>query len=178
MNSCSQIELVISSRNGDKKAYGELVKLCKGRVFAVCLGILWNIHDAEDAAQQALLKGFTDINTLRENELYGQWICSIARNLCIDIIRNRTKERHAAEEYVKKEKSDFKNYDFLESALASLPEKYRTILLLYYFDGRKSKNIADIMAISRAAVNIRLTRARRELRKILDAERDLYDQRM
>ena len=81
-------------RRGEKAAYAVLVKRYYRSVFAVCLGVLGNIHDAKDMAQETMLKGFHKIRNLNSSEKYEAWIMRIARNLCIDFLRRkkRTKE--------------------------------------------------------------------------------------
>lgn len=171
MRETSQADLVALSRNGDKEAYSRLVRMNTGVVFGVCLGMLGRVHDAEDITQQALLKGFTDIGKLRKNDRFEQWICKVAKNLCIDLIRKRVKERDAVKEYNGPDNNS-SECGFLETALAALPEQYRTVLTLYYFDGKSSNNIGQILDLNRSAVHMRITRARKELRKILETERD------
>jgi len=168
----------VSWRRGDRLAYAGLVKVYSRRVFAICLGMLGNIHDAEDVAQQALLKGFIDIEQLRDNDRFGAWIGRIARNLCVDLIRRRKREQSAfaksqtpsyRERQAASEGSS-KEYPELEDTLAKLPRRYRLALMLYYFDGRSSENIAETLQISQAAVYARISRARKRLRKLLEAE--------
>ena len=166
-------KLVASCRKGDASAYTGLVNAYCGRVFAICLGMLGNSHDAEDIAQQALLKGFMDINQLRDSEQFGAWIGRIARNLCIDFIRRQKRKRTALFERTALPQSSSKEYPELEGALAKLPEEYRLALMLYYFDGRSTETIAETLAISQAAVHARLSRARKQLRKLLSDKGDI-----
>ena len=167
-------------------AYAGLVRVYSGRVFAICLGMLGNIHDAEDIAQQALLKGFTDIDQLRDSDQFGAWIGRIARNLCLDFIRRRKREQKKAftkRAAVSESSSPApafptklgggEKYPELEDALAKLPRRYRLALMLYYFDGRSTENIAEALQISQAAVYARMSRARKRLRKLLAAEGDV-----
>jgi RNA polymerase sigma-70 factor (ECF subfamily) len=142
--------------------------------------MLGDTHDAEDIAQQALLKGLTGIRQLRDNEHFGAWISRIAKNLCIDFIRKH-KHRHAAFDSPRRsvERTDYPEplrgsplRDKLQVALASLAEDASVVLMLFYFDGRSTKNIAETLDISQAAVQTRLSRARRQLRKLLEAEGD------
>lgn len=151
-------------------AYAGLVKVYSSRVFAICLGMLGNIHDAEDVAQQALLKGFTDIEQLRDSDRFGTWIGRIARNLCVDFIRRRKREQKAFARREAAGASSSKEYPEVEDALAKLPRRCRLALMLYYFDGRSSENIAETLQISQAAVYARISRARKRLRKLLEAE--------
>jgi RNA polymerase sigma-70 factor (ECF subfamily) len=161
---------VVSCQKGDKAAYADLVKAHSGRVFALCLGMLADRHEAEDMAQQALLKGFMEVRTLRDCERFGPWIARIARNLCVDALRKR---RHPAiEPPVARDDERFDRDDRrrLEAALARLDRDYRVPLLLFYFDGRSAGSIAETLRLTPAAVQTRLSRARKQLRALLEAE--------
>ena len=168
-------QLVAACRTGDTTAYAGLVRAYSGRVFAICLGMLGDTHDAEDIAQQALLKGLTGIRQLRDNEHFGAWIVRIAKNLCIDFVRKR-KHKHtavdcrAARVHVGRTGHPEALMGELQVALANLAEDARVVLMLFYFDGRSTKNIAETLAISQTAVQTRLSRARKQLRKLLEAE--------
>lgn len=170
MNSDLEKTMVASCCRGDRSAYAGLVKAYSGRVFAICLGMLGNSHDAEDVTQQALVKGFREITQLRDSEQFGVWIGRIAKNLCIDVIRRRRRERIAFAESAAASQSSSKEHPELEAALARLREEYRLPLMLYYFDGRSTKNIAEILDITEAAAQTRLSRARKQLRKLLQAK--------
>ncbi|MHC4621784.1 MAG: RNA polymerase sigma factor [Planctomycetota bacterium] len=163
-------KLVEQCRRGDKSAYAGLVKAYTGRVFAICLGLLGNRHDAEDIAQQALLKGFAEIGELRDGDRFGAWIGRIARNLCIDLMRRRERKQNALGRRTTMVDSDKEEYLRLQAALGRLPQEYRVVLMLYYFDGQSTKNIAETLEISEMAVHTRLSRARKRLRKLLETE--------
>jgi len=167
-----ETKLVSSCRRGDTSAYAGLVSAYSGRIFAISLGMLGNKDDAEDVAQQVLLKGFADIGQLRDGERFGAWICQIAKNLCIDFIRRRRRERRVVGRQGLTGQNDSEDYLNLENALSKLSEDSRVVLLLYYFDGRDSKKIAETLSISKAAVHKRLSRARKELHKLLAFEVD------
>jgi RNA polymerase sigma-70 factor (ECF subfamily) len=170
LNSDLEKKLAASCRSGDKSAYAGLVKAYSGRVFGICLAMLGNSHDAEDIAQQALVKGFTEIRQLRDSEQFGAWVVRIARNLCIDLIRRRRRERNAFAESAAARVGSSKEYPELWAALVKLREEYRLPLMLYYFDGRSARNVAETLEISEAAVQARLSRARRQLRELLSVE--------
>ena len=170
MNGDLEKKLVAACRNGDRSAYVGLVKAYSGRVFAICLGTLNNAHDAEDIAQQTLLKAFTGIKQLRDDEQFGAWIARIAKNLCIDLIRRQRHKKNYFVEPTVAGQSSTKEYPELQAALSKLSEEHRLVLMLYYFDGRSTKNIAETFEISEAAVQTRISRARKQLREILDTE--------
>lgn len=165
--------LIASCQNGNRMAYADLVRAHSGRVFAICLGILGNRHDAEDMAQQSLLRGFMRIGSLRQSGRFGPWIARIARNLCLDAIRKR--KHNTISGFVgagREEGIDAEDCRRLEAALARLSSDYRVPLLLFYFDGRSTQNIAETLGITQANVQTRLSRARRQLRALLAAQGD------
>jgi RNA polymerase sigma-70 factor (ECF subfamily) len=163
--------LVASSRKGDRQAYADLVRAHCRRVFAICFGMLGNRHDAEDVAQQTLLRGLMQIRTLRHSERFGPWIAAIARNLCIDAIRRSGRSTPPPAGMDAKERIiDSEDCRRLETALAKLSSDYRVPLLLFYFDGRSTASIGQTLGMSQAAVQTRLSRARRQLRELLGNE--------
>lgn len=175
MKEWTERELVSRSRKGDKSAYTELVRAHSARVFAICLGLLGNRGDAEDAAQQVFLKGYTEIRRFRDPEKFSAWIGSIARNWCLDVLRRRRRGQQALAERAAEQEAagqeEQREYPELEAALAQLPEEDRLCLMLYYFDGRSAKSVAETFDISESAVHVRMSRARRKLRQLLGGER-------
>lgn len=165
-------ELAVRCRNGDTSAYAGLVRAYSGRIFAICLAMLGNHHDAEDIAQQTLLNGLRGIGRLRSDEQFGAWISRIARNLCVDFVRKRKHKPSVVVQQANSARPDSGGYPELEGALARLPRESRLTLMLYYFDGRDTKNIARALDISQGAVQTRLSRARKQLRKLLEGAGD------
>ena len=115
--------LVERSCRGDRKAYGELVRRHSRRVFAVCLGMLRNTHDAEDVAQQALVRGFEKLGELKGRAQFGAWIGRIARNLCVDFQRRKRPVKQIEAAGPRKSAHENESSD-LHEALKKLPEEY------------------------------------------------------
>jgi len=159
-------ELVMASLEGDRGAYNQLVGLHSNGVFAVCLSILRHVEDAEDIAQDAFIRGFDRLAQLRGKGRFGPWIRKIARNLCIDHVRRETRRRVVETDH-QPEQPISDDHDDLKEAIMTLPEDLRVPLLVYYFDGRSTERLAQILEISTAGVLTRLSRARKELRRIL-----------
>jgi RNA polymerase sigma-70 factor (ECF subfamily) len=170
LNEDIETKLVAACRKGDRSACAKLAKHYSGRVFAICLGMLDNPHDAEDIAQQALLKALTGIKQLRDDEHFGSWIARIAKNLCIDFTRKQKRFFLIKRAAVSRNSS--KEYPELQAALAKLPEEHRLALMLFYFDGRSTRNIAQTLEISEALAQKRISRARKQLRRLLEAAGD------
>ena len=170
-------KVVRACREGDTAAYAVLVNRHYRHVFALCLGVLGNVHDAEDIAQDAMLKGLVKIKKLGRGEHFEAWILQIAKNLCIDFIRRR---RHvkplATEQVIQAGQKSQENHE-LEQAVRRLPQELRLPLTMYYFDNRNAKTIAKKLKISHSGACRRIRAARKELHKLL-TERDQDEQRM
>ena len=136
----------------------------------MCIGILGNTADSDDIAQETFVKGFSKVGTLRDSSSFGPWITHIARNLCRDHIRVNARRRELMEERMNDPQPGAADYSALHEALAELPEQYRTPLMLFYFDGKSAKRLAEELEISHAGACTRLSRARRELRRIMERQ--------
>lgn len=170
MNDFSDDILVAAGQRGDRGAYALLVKRYYREVFAVCLGILGDVDDAEDIAQDTMLKGFLKIRKLRRSERFGEWILRIARNLCIDFLRRKRHLRlFLAKQAAEARPTTNRNHD-LEAAIRRLPAEYRLPLVMYYFDNKSAKSIAEKLNISHSGVCQKIRAARKQLHKLLTKE--------
>ena len=167
MNDRSDENLVVACRAGDRKAYELLVRRHYKHVFLICLGILGNIHDAEDMAQEAMLTGLKKIKSLGSSEKFEAWILQIARNLCIDFLRRkkRTKEINTAQITESKAEAN-ENHD-LQQAIRRLPQELRLPLTMFYFKQENAKNIALKLNISHSGACQRIREARKMLHELL-----------
>jgi len=170
LNVDEERHLIALCQGGDAAAYAGLVKAHAERVFAVCLGLLGHRQDAEDAAQQALLRGLMQIRNLNKIDSFGPWIVEIARNLCLDVLRRRKRQAPAPRDGRPDENGTPEDYRYLEAALHKLSSDYRVPLLLFYFNGQSTTSIARTLGLSQGAVQARLSRARKHLRSLLAKE--------
>ena len=85
----SDAELVTASRDGDRGAFGTLVGRHSRRVFALCMMILGDPDESEDAMQEVFLSGLKKLPSLQEPERFPGWINQVARNHCRDLLRKR-----------------------------------------------------------------------------------------
>jgi RNA polymerase sigma-70 factor (ECF subfamily) len=169
--------VVRACRQGDKAAYAVLVKRYYRHVFALCLGVIGNVHDAEDIAQEAMLKGLIKIKKLGRSEHFEAWILQIAKNLCIDFLRRRKRIKPlAGEQPMQAGQKSQENHE-LEQAVRRLPLELRLPLVMYYFDQQNAKIIAEKLNISHSGACQRIRAARKELHKLL-TERGRNEQRM
>ncbi|MBN2132075.1 MAG: RNA polymerase sigma factor [Sedimentisphaerales bacterium] len=164
-------DLVMASCRGDRPAYANLVRRHHNHVFLVCLGVLGNVHDAEDVAQEAMLKGFERIRQLRDGAQFGAWVAKIARNLSVTVLRRRRgAERAAGERSHAERPAADPGHEGLQGAIAQLPLDLRLPLVMYYFDGQNVKTVARHLDISTSGVYLKLRTAIRELHDILTTQ--------
>ena len=169
--------MVRACKCGDTAAYGPLVKRHYRHVFALCLGVLGNVHDAEDIAQETMLKGFVKIKKLGRGEYFEAWILQIAKNLCIDFLRRRSRVKPLASEQPMQAGQKSQENHELEQAVRRLPQELRMPLVMYYFGKKNAKTIAEKLKISHSGACQRIRAARKELHKFL-TERGQDEQRM
>jgi RNA polymerase sigma factor (sigma-70 family) len=168
MEERNEASLVEESTAGDRKAYAELVRLHAGHVYAMCLAMLHNTADAKDISQETLMRGFTEISSLQNRGRFGPWLMAIAANLCRDHLRRRPNGCEETAEPTDPASGDTERLVDLRRTLHRLPDEYLVPLLMYYYDGRSCDSVAETLGISREAVYMRLSRARRELRCMLE----------
>jgi len=163
-------DLVAACLRGENDAYAEIGKAYARRLYAICFDIVWNSHDAEDLVQETLMKGFTELPSLKDHSRFGPWIAAIAANLSRDLLRKRMKEKGPMAIPADCPDGAPERLIDLRQALRELPEAHRTPLLLFYFDGHSAESVGAMLGISTDAVHQRLCRARRELRRLLESK--------
>lgn len=177
MDQQSLRELVGRARRRDAAAFGRLIESHERSALAVALAILGDPSAAGDAVQEAFLKMWQRLPELKEPERFSGWCTQVVRNAALDARRRRRpatgrQDVHAAElppfahdPAAGLERAESR--DRLDAALAELDELTRTIVVLRYYDGLNSQRIGEMLDLSPAAVDMRLCRARNELRQKL-----------
>lgn len=175
-------ELVRQTLAGRTAAYEELVRRWAGRVTGLCHARVGRCDVAEDLAQETLLRGFRGLGTLADPEKFGSWLCGIAVRACLDWLK--AKERTTIpfsvlgsncqpEGLMSRSTSVEADVDHAEdlgqllSEVDALPDEYREVILLYYYDDVTYRDLAEMLGVSSATINARLTKARALLRERL-----------
>ena len=123
--------------------------------------LLKNEDDVEDALQDALETAYKNIETLKEEKYFKTWMTRILINKCYDI-RKKNQNLICLDEYEEPAACDEYNLE-LKEALAALDEKYRIIMILFYSEGYRIREIPDILKIPESTVKTRLQRGREKL---------------
>ena len=161
--------------NGEAEAFSVLVDKYKSGIYAFAYAKLGNFHDAQDVTQEAFLKAYGNLRSLRRWESFGFWLYRITSNLCKEWLSDRARRFDLGsvrdQELEKLESTSLNScredqlYESVREAMYSLPESYREVLMLCYFGGMNSKEVARVLRISPTAVRMRLSRAREQLRE-------------
>ena len=173
MSEHSDENLVVASRAGDNGAYAVLAKRYYKCVFVVCLGMLGSVHDAEDTAQETMLKGLLNIRNLRDSSQFGSWIIRIAKNHCINLIHRRKRANELITQKSVPPGQTLIPYKSLQQAIEKLPQETRLPLVMYYFGNESVKEVAEKLNLSRSGVYQRLKTATKELHKLLIKQGDV-----
>jgi RNA polymerase sigma-70 factor, ECF subfamily len=179
-------ELLRRVQAGEKQLFYELVKPYERRIYTAAFSILRNQAEAEDAAQEAVLKAFTHIRQFRAESRFSTWLTQITVN---EALMRRRKAHSEIIEPIGERQEEDGNYtprDFadwreipsevldrkeirqkLAGAVAALAEKYREVFVLRDIQHLSIDETAEALGISRASVKTRLLRARLMLRDLL-----------
>lgn len=141
-------------------------------MFLTCMGFLGNVHDAEDIAQDAMIKGFVEIKKLRDGSQFRPWIIRIAKNMCINKAKRKKHIRKALEEKAMHLNQKDTQNDNLQQAIERLPKEVRLPLVMYYFDGQNVKTVAERLNISTPGVYLKLRNGIRQLHELLVKQGD------
>jgi RNA polymerase sigma-70 factor (ECF subfamily) len=185
-------DLIASVQRGQRELFYELVRPYERRVYAAALAILRNEHDAEDAAQEAMLKAFKNIRQFRAEARFSTWLIQITVN---EALMRRRRERtipmegiddhrsgpgEAESDYAPRDFADWREIpsealerkevrQHLAEALAALDRKYREVFMLRDMEHLNIQETAEALGITVASVKTRLLRARLMLRDLLAA---------
>jgi RNA polymerase sigma-70 factor, ECF subfamily len=179
-------ELIAQVQRGQTELFYELVRPYERRVYAAALAILRNETDAEDTAQEAMLKALAHIRQFRAESRFSTWLIQITVNEALmRRRRERTRmteaiddQRDEGGEYVPRDFADWREIPSealerkevrqkLAQALASLDRKYREVFVLRDMEQLNIQETAEALGISVASVKTRLLRARLMLRDLL-----------
>jgi RNA polymerase sigma-70 factor (ECF subfamily) len=173
-------ELVCDTLKGRKDAYAELARRWAPRLMAICHARVRRQDVAEDLTQESLLRGFRSLNTLSDPAKVGTWLMGIAVRAALDWLKaserktvsftNLGGESSLDERLPQPELPSGIEPDerqLLIREVESLPEVYRQVVMLYYYDELTYRDLANLLNVSTATINARLTKARSLLRNKL-----------
>lgn len=165
--------IVLQAAGGNVDAFSQLINMYSNVVYAVLLSKINDFHSAEDLAQEVFIKIWNNLSQLKEPEKFGSWIVTMTRNQAIDWLRKSKPEQELLEDSLDLSESLEGEILRRESsrtvriALNQLDEKYRVVAVMYFISGFNTKEISEFLGISLSAVESRLKRSKKKLKKEL-----------
>ena len=173
-------DLVERCKAGDEVAWKELVELTHREVYTLCLRILNDPSDAAEATQDAYLKAWRGLKGFRGDAQFTTWLYRVASNAAISKHRSRKRRRvyevGAEDELlsampapgsVEGTAEIRRDVHELEGAIRSLPDHYRSAVVLRDVYGLSIEEIAKELKITETAAKVRVHRARKKLKEIV-----------
>lgn len=151
----------------DKKELGELILLNQDSMYRVARTLLHSDADCADAMQEAIVKAFVKLNTLKNERFAKTWLMRILINECYTLLRKKSRIV-PLDELPERAAAAPPDYSELWRAISELPETMRLAVTLCYVEGYSIREIAHITGATESAVKNRLLRARARLREALE----------
>ena len=185
--------LVQRIQSGDSDAFAVLMDLYQKQVYHLALRTVGNPEDAADMTQEAFLRAYRAIGSFRGDSKLSVWLYRLTQNVCIDFLRSRgrkptvsltveNEEDEVQELDVADERFDPEEQyqrkalrDAVRRGLLSLPEEYRTTLILREINGLSYAEIGEQLQLEEGTVKSRLFRARKKLCEFLQRDGNLPD---
>ena len=173
-------ELVLSAKNGNKKAFDKLYKLTSNDVWFTCVSLLKDEENAKDIMQETYITAFLKLDTLKDEEKFCGWLTAIATNKSKNKLKGKveyqiddevliteaeTDELMLPEEYITKTEKRKVLLQIMEDTLSF--NQYQTVLM-FYFDEMSISEIAQGLEISEGTVKSRLNSSRAKMKTAVE----------
>ena len=163
---------VQAALRGDQHAFGDLVTRYQSAVYNMAYRMLGDPTEAEDASQEVFVRAWNQLHTFQIDRRFSTWLLSIASHHCIDLLRRRKPTAPLDDVALYVESSDpapdelalqGEQSAMVQQMLNTLPEKYRSVTVLRYYNDLSYDEIARMTGLTESAVKTQLHRARRML---------------
>jgi len=175
-------ETVVSSvQAGDVDAFGELMSRYEAKMQRYGRKFLARQEDIDDLVQDVFIKVYENIQSFDASLRFSPWIYRIAHNVFVNELKRKKRRGFTSFDpdvilpfLPAKETADEATLNDelgseLESVIASLPDKYREVIVLHYFEHLSYQEISEVLKISVSTVGVRMTRARHKLKSAFTA---------
>ena len=174
--SATETRWVDKARAGDRLAFEKLYRSHCDRIYALCWRMCGGDKGlAEDMVQEAFVRAWNKLDLFRGDSKFGTWLHRLTVNVVLSDRRIRVKRLHRERELVDDiERTLIGDRDVfaglrkdLEAAIAGLPERARTVLVLYDIEGYQHNEIAEMTGMAVGSSKAQLHRARKLVREVL-----------
>lgn len=153
-----------------KEKLGELILSSQETMYRVAKTILRSDADCADAIQEAIVKAFAGLHTLRSDKYAKTWLIRIVINECRTLLRKQQKLVSLEDYRLENLPEERETYSELYEAILHLDEPARLTVTLYYLEGYSIRETAELLDTTENIVKKRLMRARQQLREELKEE--------
>lgn len=176
--------LVDRARNGDNRAFDELVRLTYGDVYRLAVKLTGNEADASDVVQDTYVRAFRHLRRFRGDASFSTWLYRIASNCASSFLSRRGRHRYESltvvDDIAATDPDDDPSLSAeasslratVERALEQLPARLRAVVELRELEDLSHREIAERLGISESATKVRLHRARQTLRRLIPSQSD------
>ena len=152
----------------ERTQFNNAVEQFQSMVYRTALHALGNPQDADDAVQEVFFRLFREKKPFEGQEHLRRWLLRVTVNYCRDVLKSPWRRRRVPLEAVPEEPVfDRPEQGELYREVMALPEKYRTVLYLFYYEELTVREIGELLGLKQSAVTTRLSRARERLRETL-----------
>lgn len=169
--------LTANAKRGDIGAFEALVRRYQDDAFRAAYLILRDAAEAEDAAQEAMVKAYRAIGRFREGSSFRPWLLKVVVNQSLTQVKSRSRRDRLAETAGREADPAFHTIDetvisrerarAIWSALDALKEHERVVVYLRYFLALPERELADYLGVAPGTVKSRLHRALAHLREVI-----------
>lgn len=169
--------LIKRATEGDNEAFESLMSAYERKVYALCLRMMGNRQDGEDAAQEAMVRIWQKLPQYRGEAAFSTWVYRVTASACTDAIRKRSLRAQPSLEAMREEGFEpqdgaptpqqalesAERREAMRRAIAGVPEQMRSVFLLRDVHGLSVEETARVLHVSSGTVKSRLSRAREKI---------------
>ena len=189
-NAKNDFNVVSRAKDGDQKAYAELMQRYKDSIYFMALKMVNNKDDAMDLTVETFGKAFENLEKYKPDFAFSTWLFRIATNNCIDFIRKKRlnvvslntltdqdgeeRQFEVRSENLNPEETSIKKQENekLKNIVDQLPSRYRTLIILRYFEEQSYEEIAQQLDLPLGTVKAQLFRARDLLANVMNRKKN------
>jgi len=159
----TETKLVEAAFNGDIDSFGKLCQQYYGPMVAIAYSVVSDHQLAEDAAQESFARALVSLRKLKKQTRFAPWLAAICRNVAKDMVATKVRQISTKDFSQAVQNNTDENAPVIRQAIEQLPVSAKELVVLRYYNGLSYEQIASVLGISQAAINGRLTRAKRKM---------------